>query len=217
MQRVKFKFSHRTLVARDASAPGAVGSLSHGRGSFAPASRTSRTEAGRSKYRGALLIHSGLKVNDVNDYVKDEFGLTLPEGLATGGIVGVVDVIGCVDDDSSPWFAGTSCGWKLANPRRLRFWKCKAPSVFFRPNLEQGCSAETNRASSSQNCPQSASATDLLTNALSLDFVTLGKGAHFGPPCQKSTTRPYLCLVSRGSIVNRRWQNTATVRAASPS
>ena len=42
-----------------------------------------------------------------------------PEELATGAIIGVVDVVNVVDHHRSRWFTGP-WGWVLRNPRALR-------------------------------------------------------------------------------------------------
>jgi hypothetical protein len=89
----------------------------------------------RTHYRGPLLIHAGLKVADVGRHITELHGLKLPAELETGGIVGIVDVVDCVEEHPSPWFAGTGYGWVLANPRRLRFRECKGALGLFRPNM----------------------------------------------------------------------------------
>jgi len=89
----------------------------------------------RIRYRGPLLIHAGLKVEDAGRQIKQRHGLTVPRALATGGVVGLVDLVNCVAEHSSPWFAGTGYGLVLANPSQLRFRRCAgACSLFHLPN-----------------------------------------------------------------------------------
>jgi hypothetical protein len=81
----------------------------------------------RLNYRGPLLIHAsaGMTVDEAEDF-RDFIvaqGLRGPwcEGvkaleLPRGVIVGVVDMVDCLNDSPSPWFMG-KFGYVLANPR----------------------------------------------------------------------------------------------------
>ena len=53
--------------------------------------------------------------------------------LDTGGIVGIIDVVDCVERHKSKWFIKGNFGWVLANPRRLNFRPCKGALGLFRP------------------------------------------------------------------------------------
>ena len=64
--------------------------------------------------------------------VKRKHGISVPLELEIGGIVGVVDVIDCVESHKSKWFNGPF-GWVLANPRCLRFRQCKGALGLFQP------------------------------------------------------------------------------------
>lgn len=52
--------------------------------------------------------------------------------LMLGGIVGAVDIVGCVTKSESPWFVG-AYGFQLANAQELPFRACKGSLGFFRP------------------------------------------------------------------------------------
>ena len=90
----------------------------------------------RTHHRGPLLIHAGLSLADCTEDViqslEGEYGSYIRSELYTGGIVGVVDVIDCVQSHKSKWFKGPF-GWVLANPRRLKFRPCKGALGLFRP------------------------------------------------------------------------------------
>ena len=90
----------------------------------------------RTKHRGPILIHAGLscKKNDVADcaLVVNGLGMRRPGWLttgaargATGGIVGVVTIVDCVQNHPSPWAIPGQWHWVLAAARPLPFQACK--------------------------------------------------------------------------------------------
>jgi hypothetical protein len=90
----------------------------------------------RTRLRGALLIHASSSLDGYAERVKQverKHGISVPSELETGGIVGVVDVIDCVETHKSKWFEKGNFGWVLANPRRLKFRRCKGAVGLFRP------------------------------------------------------------------------------------
>lgn len=58
--------------------------------------------------------------------------IQLPEfaALPRGGIVGTVEILGCVDRHPSPWFTGPF-GFLLADPQPITFRPCKGNLGFF--------------------------------------------------------------------------------------
>ena len=90
----------------------------------------------RTHHRGPLLIHAGLSLDDYTEenvkWVKRKHGISVPLELDFGGIVGVADVIDCVESLRPAWFNGPF-GWVLANPRRVKFRRCKGALGLFRP------------------------------------------------------------------------------------
>ena len=80
-----------------------------------------------TRHRGPLLIHASkskasYKAQAGIDWIAG-YGVELPEwdSLATGAIVGVIEVLDCVrasEAPTSPWVEGPWC-WVLANPRTL--------------------------------------------------------------------------------------------------
>jgi hypothetical protein len=90
----------------------------------------------RTHLRGPLLIHASSSLDGYAEnieWVRRKRGISVPLDLARGGIVGVVDVIDCVESHKSKWFEKGSFGWVIANPRRLKFRLCKGAVGLFRP------------------------------------------------------------------------------------
>jgi hypothetical protein len=91
----------------------------------------------RSHYRGPLLIHAGLSLAsctvDNIHWLNENFSVQIPRGLHTGGILGIVEVVDCVEHHKSRWFYKSNFGLVLANPRRLNFRPCKGALGLFRP------------------------------------------------------------------------------------
>jgi hypothetical protein len=96
-----------------------------------------------TKYRGPLLIHAGLSKANLSDEklrgYELQYGVKLPsrEKYELGGIVGLVEVVGCTERSNSPWYDPDWIGWILANPRRLSFRPCKGALSFFKPKFER--------------------------------------------------------------------------------
>jgi hypothetical protein len=53
--------------------------------------------------------------------------------LDTGGIVGVVYEIDCVESHKSKWFEKGRFGWVMANPHHLKFRRCNGAVRLFWP------------------------------------------------------------------------------------
>lgn len=95
----------------------------------------------KTPYRGPCLIHAS-KSGTKQDY-QDAFDfldsidlahliLDIPprEQIEKGGIVGMVDIVGCTDTSDSPWFVG-DYGFVLRNPKPLSFTPYKGRLGFF--------------------------------------------------------------------------------------
>jgi hypothetical protein len=77
----------------------------------------------RTHHRGPTLIHASLRYDHDGtdaDTMRRRFGIELPKRLPQGGIIGVVDIVDCVEDHHSKWFVGRY-GFVLENRRRIRF------------------------------------------------------------------------------------------------
>ena len=88
--------------------------------------------------RGPVLIHAGLSMSDFTVYeldsIKKEYRVKVPLKLHTGGIVGVAEIVDCVEKHRSKWFDGPY-GWVLANARPLPFRSCLGKLKFFEPDF----------------------------------------------------------------------------------
>lgn len=81
----------------------------------------------RNKFRGTVAIHTSMKFAEFFEPSEKE-----KKTLIRGAIIGVVDVVDCVDAHKSKWFNGP-IGFVLKNPRPLKkpipckgklgFWK----------------------------------------------------------------------------------------------
>lgn len=76
----------------------------------------------RTHHRGPTIIHASQ--NDDREATAEElrrsFDVLMPKSMSRGGVIGIVDIIDCVDDHPSKWFSG-EYGFVLKNPRRLQF------------------------------------------------------------------------------------------------
>jgi len=100
-----------------------------------------------TRYRGPVLIHAGkhFRPKDVRDDVREcariakAAGHVLPGTLTmgdlksqTGGIVGMITVVGCIRDYRSPWAIPGEWHWQLAGARPLPFHPCKGRLGIFK-------------------------------------------------------------------------------------
>jgi hypothetical protein len=79
-----------------------------------------------TRYRGPVLVHASLRPSaySLADIAR-QFGIDLPQiELPLGGIVGITNIIDCVNAHPSPWFEG-EFGFVLERSRELPFqpWK----------------------------------------------------------------------------------------------
>jgi len=94
-----------------------------------------------TKLRGPVCIHAGLRgdngiSDDMIDTIQREAvkrGVRLPptaDCLGYGGIIGVADIVDCVEASASPWFFGRY-GFVLRNVRPVEFIPVKGALGFF--------------------------------------------------------------------------------------
>jgi hypothetical protein len=95
-----------------------------------------------SRFRGKFLVHAskGMTRDEYEEasWTADDNGVDLPpyEQLERGGIVGVAEIVDCVNRSESPWFFG-EYGFVLRNAKPLPFHECKGALGFFRlPNAK---------------------------------------------------------------------------------
>ena len=70
-----------------------------------------------TSYRGPLLIHAG---KGIDKDAMATHGHLLDGEYPAGAIIGLVDLIDCVQDSDSEWAEPDSFHWVLANARALR-------------------------------------------------------------------------------------------------
>jgi hypothetical protein len=79
-----------------------------------------------TRYRGPVLVHASLRPSVLSFAdIAGQIGIDLPPcELLLGGIVGITNIIDCVDAHPSPWFEGRF-GFVLDGSRALPFrpWK----------------------------------------------------------------------------------------------
>lgn len=92
----------------------------------------------RTPFRGRCLIHAS-KSGTKRDFaatienVREVLGIDLQLGfddVQRGGVIGAVDILGCVDASDSPWFMGPH-GFLLHAPRALPFTPMPGRLGFF--------------------------------------------------------------------------------------
>ena len=84
-----------------------------------------------SDFRGMVLIHAGLHWHAVGPgELSRRMGMAVPAELPLGGIVGMVEIVDCIQAHPSPWFEGP-WGFVLKNPRPLPFTPCHGYLEFY--------------------------------------------------------------------------------------
>lgn len=100
--------------------------------------------------RGLVLIHAskGMTRTEYEDCLDDchrisrerpfPAGLTMPafDDLPRGGIVGIMEIVGCANHSTSPWFQG-KYGFMIRNAAPLPFMPCKGALGFFHPEIDR--------------------------------------------------------------------------------
>ncbi|UPK31846.1 ASCH domain-containing protein [Bradyrhizobium sp. 186] len=99
-----------------------------------------------TRYRGPVAIHAGKKgdkgpwhdlVNGIHPVTGERLGWSIdisgarPPGADCGGIVGVAEIVDCVDSSGSPWFVGRY-GFVIRNARPVPFIPVKGALGFFK-------------------------------------------------------------------------------------
>jgi hypothetical protein len=106
----------------------------------------------RTRFRGPVCIHAakGMTQAEYNGFIRTIHtvsltrpfprGSTVPSGenLPRGGIVGVAEIVDCVEASDSPWFFGRF-GFVLRNARPVEFIPVRGALGLFdwRGNLDQ--------------------------------------------------------------------------------
>ena len=86
-------------------------------------------------YRGPLLIHAGVTPARGGRERLIAMGCPVPDDPPTGGIIGVVDVIDCIQNSGSPWAEPGQYHWILDDPRPLPFQPLLGRLGLFKPEV----------------------------------------------------------------------------------
>lgn len=98
-----------------------------------------------TRFRGRFLIHAGLKIDgeahdDVDAGIHPVTGEPLddapPMAVARGGIIGLAEIVDCVEISASTWFVGRY-GFVIANARPIDLIPCVGALGFFRPDYSR--------------------------------------------------------------------------------
>ncbi len=119
-----------------------------------------------TQYRGPLLIHAPYLVSRLTPQLISlcqDAGIdpwTL-DGLGIGGIVGIADLVECVEESDSEWFGGPY-GFVLAHARRLPFRPCPGRLGLFdlacpEDEFNRQSAAADKNAKNEPNAPQGRS------------------------------------------------------------
>lgn len=105
-----------------------------------------------TRYRGRVLIHAAkgmtrAEYDEANLFIQSVLGpvdmawlsrwlgvTAAPHRLDRGGIIGVAEIVDCVEVSRSPWFFGPY-GFVLASVRPLTFTPCRGALGLFEPEL----------------------------------------------------------------------------------
>jgi hypothetical protein len=85
--------------------------------------------------RGRVLVHAGKKIDDDLPDILMMYPEITPQKFETGGIIGSVEIVDCVEKSDSKWFFGRY-GFVLRNPVAIPFYPCRGQLGFF--NVEMG-------------------------------------------------------------------------------
>jgi hypothetical protein len=98
------------------------------------AGKTIENRSWYTHYRGPLAIHASAALSrprhdEMMQYAHEKYRIPwkdLPayEDLPLGAVVGIVDLVDCVESSRSKWFGGPY-GFVLANPRPIKPMQCK--------------------------------------------------------------------------------------------
>lgn len=92
----------------------------------------------RTTYRGPLAIHASSRpANSVRTMIEQRYGLVIPADVPTGGIVGTVVLVDCVQNHPSEWAMAGQWHWVLRNPKPLPFAPLKGRLGVFDVDLSE--------------------------------------------------------------------------------
>ena len=102
----------------------------------------------RTNFRGPLLIHASRVVDPYGFQFLWELGLhrKLPDDLATGALVGSVELVDCLKESNSQWAFKGHWHWMLARPREYRTpIECRGSLGIFEPEISARAIGQAER------------------------------------------------------------------------
>jgi hypothetical protein len=90
----------------------------------------------KTNVRGPILIHAGKRIDKQGVAQLTAEGYDVPTDLPTGGIVGTVEITGCVENHPSRWAIAGENHWTLANAKALPFHPVAGQLGFFDVEIE---------------------------------------------------------------------------------
>ena len=96
----------------------------------------------RTNFRGQVAIHAGQKIDydaainlqqGIHPVTLEDFSINTFQyaGKGTSGIVGVAEIVDCVEESEDEFFVG-KYGFVIANARPIEFIPCKGALSFFK-------------------------------------------------------------------------------------
>ncbi len=86
-----------------------------------------------TNYRGEFLIHASKTFDsDGYDFIRKTFSISMPKSwqFELGGIIGIANLIECVDSHPSKWFFG-KYGFVISDAKPLNFVALRGKQMFF--------------------------------------------------------------------------------------
>lgn len=102
----------------------------------------------QTSYRGPLLIHAAQRLDARGFQHFWELGLhkKLPDKLRTGGIIGEVELVDCIDNSDSPWAFPNHWHWVLERPRSFKgILECRGAQTIFVPDVSSVAVGQARR------------------------------------------------------------------------
>ena len=81
-------------------------------------------------FQGRALIHAGKSLDESGVAFMKKMGIAAPERFDLGGIIGSVEIVGCVSKSASRWFFGPF-GFVLRDPISIPFFPCRGALSFW--------------------------------------------------------------------------------------
>ncbi|MBR1154613.1 ASCH domain-containing protein [Bradyrhizobium sp. JYMT SZCCT0428] len=77
-----------------------------------------------TSYRGLVLIHASRTADNItDDEFQSRFEMAIPAALPRGGVVGIAEIVDCVSEHPSRWYAPGHFAFVLANARSVPFFR----------------------------------------------------------------------------------------------